>query len=820
MKKRSVISYIFLLIGIIISGYFVFYFIKDLKNIDYIILIPAICIIIFLGLLIGSIINAKNAKNINALETRLKMWNTITYKVKKAGESAFNELPIGIIVIDKYYKIIWSNNQARHIFMSKLEDLNLKDITLPLLNQIEERTPNQDGIIVFETNIYGEIYEVKYLKNDNIIYFTNINDFVNLKNKYHNRTLAVGYINIDNLEEALSDFDIQERAEYQGKIIGSIAKWAEKFGAFVRAYSDSRYMVVMDYSQLREMMSNNFSILDEVKDVLRASRIVRITLSIGISCQDINVFELANDAQMQLELALNRGGDQAVVKVDDKITFFGAKTDPIQKESKVEIRNKSQELQDIIRNSEDVFVVGHKNIDADGFGACLAIYRLAKAMGKKAYIILDPNNIDNTVSKIFETIKQEYVTLLQDIISPTKVLNKINNNSFLMIVDCQTEQQVMDNKFIKRFDKIGIIDHHRKGLGAIPNPVFYYTQTAASSSVELIFELLEFYEGDLKFNNLEATWMLLGIVVDTNNFIYRASAITFEVAAEIKRYGADMSVVKKYLKEEHSEKVVRSEFLKNMEMYKEIVAIAKAPDDMPILDRATLAKVSDELISIAGVELGITLGYIEKDKIGISARSLGSINAQIIMEKMGGGGHLNNAAAQIAGESIDQIVVRLKEAIDFCMNEEENMKVILIKDVKGRGKKNDVLDLQAGFANFLIKNGSAIVASPENVKALEEEQEAEKYKNEMLLAEMKEYKKILESDALKIEVKVGVDSKIYGSVNTKQIADAIESTFNLKVDKRKIVLPSSLTTLGEHQVKIQLHREVTALIKVFLVEKK
>lgn len=820
MKKRSSLSYIFLIIGIIVSAYFIFYFVKDLKNIDYLILIPIVCIIIFLGLLIGSIINARNSKKINALETRLKMWNSITYKVKKAGEVAFNQLPIGIIVIDNNYKIVWSNNQARHIFMSQLDELNLKDITLPLFDQIKNRTPNSEGKLIFETNIYGVIYEVEYLKENNILYFTNINDFVNLKDKYHNRTLAIGYINIDNLEEALSDFDVQERAEYQGRIIGSIAKWSEKFGAYVRAYSDSKYMIIMDYSQLKEMMNNNFSILDEVKDVLRASRIVRITLSIGISCQDISVSELADDAQDQLELALNRGGDQAVVKIDDDITFFGAKTDPIQKESKVEIRNKSQELQDIIRTSEDVFVVGHKKIDADGFAACLAIYRLAKAMGKKAYIILDPNNIDGTVSKIFDTIKREYVTLLQDIITPSKVLSMINPKSFLMIVDCQTEQQVMDNKFIKHFDKIGIIDHHRKGAGSIPNPIFYYSQTAASSSVELIFELLEFYEGDLKFTDLEATWMLLGIVVDTNNFIYRASAITFEVAAEIKRYGADMNVVKKYLKEEHSEKVIRNEFLKNMEMYKDIVAIAKAPDDMPILDRATLAKVSDDLISIEGVELGITIGFIENDKIGISARSLGVINSQIIMEKMGGGGHLNNAAAQITGMTIDQVIAKLKEVIDVCMREEDNMKVILIKDVKGKGKKNDILDLQAGFANFLIKGGSAIIASPENIKSLEEEQEAEKHKNEMLLAEMKEYKKIIESAPLKIEVKVGVDSKIYGSVNTKQIADAIETTFDVKIDKRKIVLAAPLTTLGEHDVKIQLHRDVTANIKVFLVEKK
>lgn len=818
MRKRKVFLYIFLIMGILGSGYFVYYFVGGLDRINSLIYIPLGLLIVFLGSLLGNMINVRNSKNEKIFENRLKMWNSITYKVKKAGETAFNELPLGIIVLDKNFKIMWANNQARHIFMSQLENINLQELSLPLYNQMENHQPDKDGKIIFETNIYGKIYQVEYLESHKIIYLSNINDFVNLQNQYADRILAIGYINIDNLEEALADFDVQERAEYQGKIIGSIAKWSESFGAYVRAYSDSRYMIVMDQKQLNEMMKNNFTILDDVKDVLRASRIVRITLSIGISCHDINVISLADDAQDQLELALNRGGDQAVVKIDDKLTFFGAKTDPIQKESKVEIRNKSQELQDIMRNSENVFVMGHRNLDADGFAACLAIYRMAKSMGKDAYIIFDPSSIDGTVIKIFETIKQEYVVLLQDLITPNKISSLIRPNSFLMIVDCQTDKQVMDNKFIKRFEKIGIIDHHRKGAGSIQNPKFYYTQTAASSSVELIFELLEFYETPLGFTNLEATWMLLGMVVDTNNFIYRTSAVTFEIAAEVKRYGADMNIVKKYLKEDHSEKVVRSEFLKNMELFKGVVAIAVAGDDI-IRDRVTLAKVSDELISISGVELGITIGYIGENEIGLSARSLGAINCQIIMEKMGGGGHLNNAAAQRKNETIEETVKLVKEAINSYMAEEENMKVILIKDVKGKGKKNDIIEFNAGYANFLLRSGLAIVASPENIKAVEREQEEEKYKAEKLLQEMKEIKRIIETEPVKIVVKVGADSKIYGSVNTKQIAEAIESKFSVKIDKRKIVLVNSLTALGEYDVKIQLHKEVSANIKVFLVEK-
>lgn len=819
MKKKNTALYLFLIICIIVSALVIFQFVNSMADINNYIYIPLLIMVVCIGILVGRIFNNKNIKKEKIAENRLRMWNSITYKVKKAGETAFNELPIGIIVIDKDLKIMWSNNQAKNIFMSQLENINLKDLSLPLQEQMNELEPNEIGQIVFQTNIYGVIYQVEYLVTNNVLYFTNINDYVNLQTRYKNRTLAVGYINIDNLEEALADFDVQERAEYQGKIIGSIAKWSESFGSYVRAYSDSRYMILMDEEQLLDMMKNNFSILDEVKDVLRASRVVRITLSIGIACKDVNVLELADEAQDQLELALNRGGDQAVVKVNDKINFFGAKTDPIQKESKVEIRNKSQELQDLIRTSSNVFVVGHRNLDADGFGACLAIYRLAKTMGKQAYIILDPANIDGTVNRIFDTIKQEYVVLLDDIILPSKVSSYIDEDSFLMIVDCQTDMQVMDNRFLKKFEKIGIIDHHRKGAGAIQNPKFYYSQTAASSSVELIFELLEFYESSLGFTDLEATWMLLGMVVDTNNFVYRTSAVTFEIAAAIKRYGADMSVVKKYLKEDHSEKIIRGYFLKNVEIFRKNVAIAVASDDMPIVDRVTLAKVSDELISISGVELGVTIGHISENEIGMSARSLGAINCQIIMEKMGGGGHLNNAAAQARNMSIEDTVTKLKEAINSYMSEEENMKVILTKDVKGKGKKNDILDLNSGYANFLMRGGLAIVASPENIKAVEKEKEEERNREAKLLQEKKDCKKIIESEAVKIVVKVGNDSKIFGSVNTKQIAEAVEAKFNLKIDKRKIVLPSALNTLGEHNVKIQLHKDVEANIKVFLIEK-
>ena len=453
---------------------------------QFLIYIPILTLVVSLSFLIANIMSISHKKKIGAMERRLGMWNTISYRVKKAGESAFNKLPIGIIVIDNDYKIMWSNDNARSIFMSPLQNVNLKEVSLNIHEKMTTITPNEEGTVVFTENIYGEIYNVEYLPKYDIIYFTNITEHENLRIRYNNRIFAIGYISVDNLEETLAEFYVQERTKYQGEIIGAITDWADKFGIYVRAYSESKYMILMDKEQLVQVVKDNFTILDDVKTLFTTSRTVRITLSIGIACSDVNVFELADDAQRQLDLALNRGGDQAVVKIDDMTSYFGAKTDPVQKESRVGIRNKSEELQALIKASSTVFAIGHRNLDADGFAATLAIYRFAKSLGKEAYIILDTNSIDSTVERIYDTIKKEYVSLMDYIITPAKVSSYVDKNSLLMVVDCQTEQQLADAKFVKKFDKIGIIDHHRKGAGSIQNPRYYYTSPSASSSVELI----------------------------------------------------------------------------------------------------------------------------------------------------------------------------------------------------------------------------------------------------------------------------------------------------------------------------------------------
>ena len=830
MKKRQYVLIIFLSIAIIISAYFsVSIFIKLFGGEDKLIIFPIIVFIVSLALLISTAFSAKNTKEERGLQNRLKMWNSITYKVKKAGETAFNKLPIGIIVINDDSKIVWSNECARTIFMSQLEKIYLKDISKHLyekleLERLELEEVVEDTKITCNSNIYGRIYYVVYLVKYSVIYFTDITDYEDLQTRYYNRIESIGYINIDNLEESLQEFDVQSRAEYEGKIIGAIAKWAKENGVFVRALTSTKYMIITDQEHLEKLIQSNFTILDEIKTTFNNTRTIRITLSMGIACSDINVNDLSEEAQRQLELALSRGGDQAVVKKNSETLYFGAKTDPIMKDSKVEIRVKCEELTNLMKNSSSIFIVGHKNIDADGFAATIAIYRWAKSLGKTAYIICDPDSVDATVDKVLNTIKTEYVSYLEAFIPPREIIHKASRDSLLVVVDFQTIYQAIDPKMFNRFDKIAVIDHHRKGEGAIKNPKFYYSQAAASSSVELIFELLSFSEEEIEFSELEATWMLLGIVVDTNNFVYRTSSGTFETASTLKKYGADMSIVKNYLKEDVTEKLTRQEIIRTMEKYRDRVGIAYAEDDV-ILERASLAKVSDELLTLSGVELAITVGRIYENqeyKVGLSARSLGKANCQVIMEKMGGGGHLNNAAAQRKNETVQETIAILKEKIDIYLSEleEEKMKIILLKDLKGKGKKNDIIEVAAGFGNNLVRGGSAIIASPENIKRLEEEKNQIALQEAALVQSMKDLKEKIEKTEVKIPVKVGKEGKLFGSVSTKQIADAIQNKLGDKIDKRKIILDNPIASLGTYEIPLQLHKDIIAKIKLFIVEEK
>ena len=779
MKKRGILPIIILLIVMIVSLLGFCYFGYPLLNANksdiissLLAVITVSVFVVSLSILIGLLINNKQRKIENSLKQRLSMWNTISYKVKKAGEIAFNNLPIGIMIINNKRKVLWSNEEAKAIFQSSLEEMDLKNISKELNDNIKK--DNKD----FNVKIYDEIYKVELAGDNNIVYLVKVTDYINLQNQYQDRTTALGYINIDNFEEGLSEFDVQERAEYSGKIIGMIARWFEKYGAYVRAFTDNRYLLIMDRSQLDQMMATSFPLLDDIKQILHNGRSLRITLSIGIRCCDKPIKDVSEEALELLDLTLNRGGDQVAVKIDEELTFFGGKQEALPKDNKIDVRIKSEELQDLFLSSSSIFVMSHVNTDTDGFGASFALYKMAKALDKDVYIVSD--KVDATVTKVLENINKEYIDLKNRIITPKKAISLADENSLLMIVDFQTIYQSPDNdaslgapneKIIKKIKNIAIIDHHRRGAGAIEDAKFYYSKTYASSSVEIVIELLEFWDVEVEFTPVEATWLLLGIIVDTNNFIYRTNAKTFEVSSILKKFGADMTEAQRYLKESITEIKQRNMFTENTTFYKDIVAISCSKDNKRY-QRDEIAKISDSMLSIENIELGITIAYLSENLVGVSARSLGLVNAQAIMEKLGGGGHLTGAAAQVKNATIDQVYKNILKILDEVIDTEKRIKVIFQKDLKGRGKKYDIKEFVFDEAKKLIEDNYAIVASSENIRMLEDKKNAEQLQREKELKELKNQKSIIEENAIKYPAK-STNGILKSPIVDKDIVDII-----------------------------------------------
>ncbi len=836
MRRKEHILRAFLVIAIIGSIFGIVYFMPNIfSKENIIILVLFVVLVTSLSLLIAIFVNAKKTKAASVLNNRLSMWNSISYRVKRAGEAAFNRLEIGIILTDDKWKILWTNDKAREILEDRLVNRDLVNVCKALYNGLMENSGE------FNVDIRKNIYRVSHFDDAHVIYLTNIDDFSNLETNYNNRIKAIGYINIDNIDAALSGFDDQERDEYRIKINGVISKWAEQFKAFFKPLGDNRYLIVVDREDLELMMDDNFSILDNIKNIMHGNRGLRITISIGICCADkvgnefLKLNKASERASAALDKALNRGGDQVVLELDGRERFFGAKEDAIAKDVKVEIRFKSEELQDLMESSNVIYSIAHKAMDADGFGAALCIYKMAKTLGKEAYIIIDDDpksqGIDQTVRKIYDSIQTEYKILASDILTPAEAMRRHKENDLLMIVDFQIAYQLVNRDLINVFKKYGIIDHHRKGDGALENPRYYYCVPYASSSVEIIIQLCEFWKEEVKFSPNEATWLLLGILIDTNNFIYHSNPQTFEIASQLKRYGANMTLIQRLLSDPKEEVIRRNEFMENIEFHHDgSIAFSFQQDNTKVQERAFLAKIADELITISGVELGIAIGYLSKNQVGVSARSLGKVNAQVVMEKLGpafeakdgvrhggGGGHFNNAAAQISDFSLDDVKAEVLRLINETVKE-ENAQIIFIKDVKGKGKMYEIKSFDKKTAYELYESNSALYATQENIEMVNNKRRSDEIRQEQELEKMNTLKVLIENNPIKIYAKTLENGKLKKFITLNQIIETYERQYGHKIDNRSIEYSNEITTLGTYKLRVTLTKDIITMLTVNVVD--
>jgi len=794
---------------LVIMVFVVFMMISD--NVVATLIFAGVVLLVLINTYLQIIINRKRNQQFYWLSEKLKETQE-TIKQKDIVEKIVtDELPLGILVFDNQFKIKWANNYAKgFVFQNNLEEKNIELISTDLYKMILANT------VRFITKIYTFKYEVEVDYTNSIVYLTEVSEREETKHKYDASTDVIAIIHFDNLTDAISDLDVSERSYIQGKYLESIESWAEEFNMYVIPVTNSKLVAVMNKENLKELVKSEFKIIEAIAAISKENDLL-VTLSIGIACSNIKVNKLGAIAEEALNLALSRGGDQIVVNIEGKVTYFGGNTNTVEKRTRITTRTNTQKLERLFEETNRVFIAPHKHPDSDALGAAMGILKMAHAFNKEAYIVVDIASVDKTVSRIIQLIEYEYVTFLDYFITPNQALDYINREDLLVLVDHHSFGQTMDDRLPLRTKNLVIIDHHRKLSDAIEFAIINHVEPYASSSVELVTEMLDMASREVLVNQFEATVMLSGIMVDTNNFMYRTGTRTFEAAAILRKFGADTFKVKNILREGLDEIQLRSQLLGLAEVFHKKFSIVVIPREIPS-ERNLLAKVADMLLEIQDTVAAFAIGELHNGEIGISARSLEGFNVQVLMEKFDGGGHLNNAGAQIKNSNLDQVRLILIQTLNGAVQEEKPMKVILIKDLRGKGKKGDVIDVATGYGNFLLTNKTAIEATSENLHSIESEKERKDEVERKTLEESKTLKEKIEKLPVKVYVKIGENGKLFGKISSKQISDQFKKQHGIEIDKRKITLNTDINVLGNHSVEIKLHRSVTAKIEVLVIE--
>ncbi|MFW6298597.1 MAG: 50S ribosomal protein L9 [Bacillota bacterium] len=756
----------------------------------------------------------KTHEHIITLNTEVKKKNAIISSKEALEDKVVHQTPTGLVILDDERKVHFANEAAQAIFQNRLEKKTIDMVHKPLAESLENDKLTKPEVF----KIYEDFFEVHFDSSIPALFLYKVSEREKLRSAYDRHTGVVGVVHMDNFEDAISVLDVQERNEVQGKILGALDQWSEEYGFHLAPVSSSKLYAYMHKENLEKAIDDGFSIIDEIAGISKENDLL-ITMSGGFACANIPLSSLASIAEEALDLALSRGGDQVVINIQgEQFKYFGGNTNTQEKRTRISSRIHSRKLDMLFQNRNQVFIMPHRYPDADALGAAIGVLKMAMASHTKAYIVLDHEALDDTVSKILQLVEYEYEALLDSIIPLSKAHALSSKEDMMVLVDHHSEGQLIDPKFLKTFEHIAIIDHHRKLSDAISETELSYIEPYASSSSELIIEMVNVYPHAVDINAFEATVMLAGMIVDTNNFMYRTGGRTFEAASILKKYGADTYKVKNILRDSLKEIQIKAELLRRAEVYHKRFALVIVPDDLDT-DRSFLAKVADNLLDIDNIVAAFAIGRLENSTIGISARSLEGFNVQTLMERFGGGGHLNNAGAQFESDDPETVKEQLIDILEDIGQEERPMKVILKKDLKNKGKKGEVIDVAPGYANYLLTSKQAIEATPENIQALEDEKTRQKEAADQHYEEMKALKKRIDYRAVKMYVKVGKQGKLYNKINTKQIAEAFEEQHGIALDKNKIQIDHAIDALGTYSVDVKLHKDVTATFELMVLEK-
>ena len=492
-----------------------------------------------------------------------------------------------------------------------------------------------------------------------MLYFLDITAFENLKDMYTDNQPCIALINVDNFDELMNSAGEGRELAVSAEIDKHIRAWAEELGAAIARYRDHLYEVVLTHKNYKTLVANKFEILDEIRQI-ETEIDFPATLSIGIGIGGKTTRECEDYAQGALDLALGRGGDQAVVKNVANLEYYGGKSQSVEKGFKGKSRIIAHALKLLMTQSSKIFIMGHKNPDLDSFGAALGIYRMARIVDKEAFIVLNAYN-DTMVDMIEDAKKTDEYSF----ISTEKALSLADENSLVVVVDTHRPQLVESIELVEQVKRTVVIDHHRRAEDVLQHQIMSYMESYASSASELVAEVLQYANEKSKkkvLTKLEADALMAGIMVDTNRFAVKAGVRTFEAASWLRRAGADLVNVRRYFQADSESLRVKALCLANAKFYEGGIAMSVCPGEN-INSQIVNSQVADELLTIKGIKASFVAGRNEHGKTVISARSLGDINVQVVMEKFGGGGHLNTAGAQV-DDTPEEILEKIKEALE------------------------------------------------------------------------------------------------------------------------------------------------------------
>lgn len=577
--------------------------------------------------------------------------NELTYKVQRGQQEALLEMPMGMIMLNKRHEVEWINPyMARYFNLEIVVGKLIADVDAKLAELIKNHADDKQTQVVTWCD---HQFEFLVQHHGQVVYLLDITKYEQISAQYKDEQIFIGNIYLDNYDEliqGMSDSDVSNLHNY---VTSQISDWAVANHLLMKIIDDDNYLIIGHQASLKELEKQKFKILDVIRENTSKQN-SPVTLSVGIAYGENDLIKLADTAQNNLDLALGRGGDQVVVRAQDQeARFYGGKTNPMEKRTRVRARMISQALQELMAQSDQLFVMGHTNPDMDSIGACLGIRRIAEMNGKECWIVIDDEHPHSDIQRLMREI-DNYQTIKDHIISPVEALEKATNNSLLVMVDhAKRGITIAPELYDKMQNRLVIIDHHRRGEDFPENPLLVYIEPYASSTCELITEMFEYQPREGKgLNKLEATAMLTGIQVDTKSFTKSAGTRTFDAASYLRSAGADGLMIQSFMKENPETFMMRNHLISRAEINDKIALCTG--EEGQVYDPVTAAQAADMLLQMSGIEASFVIFERADNKIGISARSMGNVNVQVIMEKMGGGGHLANAATQISDKDITQ----------------------------------------------------------------------------------------------------------------------------------------------------------------------